>query len=427
MQAWKNLSLATKILIMMILGVIAGIAFGAQMTVLKPLGDMFITAVMMMVIILIAPALISGFTSVDNPADLGKTGAKILVIFAIMTLLGGSLGLILANVLQPGAGLSIIPPEGFKPRESNQAFIDVLINIVPRNPVMAFAQGNLLQILFVAVLFACVMAVTAKKTSVLKRFFDEWTEIAMGMLNLIMKTAPYATFCLIAWAVGVNGPKIIGGLAVFVAGIWVGEFCLVAVNALLIRSFGMSITVFFKNMSEVMLVAFSTCSSMASLGVNLKAVQKLGVPKGIGTFGITLGNVVNMGGTTLYQVFAVIFLAQVYGVNLSITTQIQVLITAAMVTVSLVGVPGSGAITIAMLLPVAGLPVEGLGFILAIDRIVDMPRTMNNVLGDATATIVAAKIDGHLHQDSVLLPEGSSYKQRVDDHASAEEAEILEG
>ncbi len=423
MQAWKNLSMATKILIMVVLGVIAGLVFGEQMAVLKPIGDMFIAAVMMMVILLIAPALISGFTSVENPADLGKTGVKILFIFAVMTIIGGSVGLLLANILQPGSGLDVVMPEGFKAKTTDQTFFDVVVNTVPRNPVMAFAQGNLLQILFVTVLFAVTMAISAKKNSLLKRFFDEWTEIAMGMLNLIMKTAPYATFCLIAWAAGVNGSKVIGGLAVFVGAVWLGEFFLVCVNALLIKLFGMSTKTFLKNMTEVMVVGFSTCSSMATLGVNLKAVQTLGVPKGIGTFGITLGNVMNMGGTSLYQAVSVLFLAQIYNIDLSIATQIQILLTAAMVSVSIVGVPGAGAITCAILLPMAGIPVEGLGFILAIDRIVDMPRTMNNVLGDATATIIGAKLDGHLHQDSVLLPKGTSYRQRVTDNVNESSAE----
>lgn len=406
--AWNKLNLATQILISMALGVLAGLIFGEKMASVKPLGDMFIAAIQMMVILVITPSMISGFMSVESPKDIGRTGIKIVGLFAVLTIFAGAMALILVNLMKPGLGMTIQVPEGYVYKAASQSVIEMITGIIPRNPVKAFADGNLLQILFITILFAAVMSMMGKKNGVLKNFFDELADVGMNMLGFIMKFAPYGTFALIGWAVGVNGPKILGPLAFFLVCVWIGEIIILLLNVTLVGLSGMRPFVFLKNMMEVILIAISTCSSLASLGVNLKAVERMGVPKGIGTFGITLGNTVNQAGTAFYQAFAVVFLAQAYGVDLSITAQISVMLTAAIVTVSLVGVPGAGAATIGILLLSAGLPVEGLGIILGIDRVIDMIRTANNVVGDAASTIIACKIDGLLAEDSVLLPKNKN-------------------
>jgi len=406
--SWNRLSLATQILVCMALGVVAGVALGDRMALAKPVGDMFIASIQMMVILIIAPSLISGFCSVDNPGDIGKTGMKIVGLFAVLTLFAGFFALFMVNTIKPGVGMVIQPPDGYVYQATTQSAVDMIKNIIPKNPVKAFADGNLLQILFVTILFASIMTVSTDKKSVLRSFFDDWARVAMNMLGFIMKFAPYATFALIGWSVGVNGPQILGPLAFFIICLWGCEFLLLLLNVGLVALFGMNPLVFLKNMFEVILLALSTCSSLACLGVNLKAVERMGVPKGLGTFGITLGNTVNQAGTTFYQTFATIFIAQAYGVDLPLSAQVAIMTMATLITIAAVGVPGVGTATIGVILLSAGLPPEGLGFILAVDRIVDMPRTMNNVVGDAASTLIASKLDGFLAPDSILLKKSSA-------------------
>lgn len=403
MNWWSKQSLANKIFIFIIIGVVAGLVFGAKVTVVKPIGDIFIRLVQMMVILLIVPALINGMSVIDDPKKIGRVGVKIAVIFVLTTVVAGIMALILGNVTGPGNGFSMALPEGFKYVKPDQTIRDVLVGIVPKNPVAAFADGNLLSILFIVLFFGLVLANVAKKNSVLQNFFAEWTDVSMAMLQGIMKLAPYGAGALIAYSVGVYGPKVLGPLGLFVGVVYLGEILILVEYTIIMIANKINPIKFYKGITEPAMVSFSTCSSMATLAANVNATERMGVPNGIATFGITLGNVINMDGTALYQALAVIFVSQVYGIELALSTQVMVVVMASLVTISMVGVPGAGTATLGILLMAAGLPVEGLGLVLAVDRICDMPRTMNNCIGDSLVTIISAKSEGLLASDSPLL------------------------
>lgn len=403
LKKWKNLGIANQVLICVILGGIIGAIVGPSLIIFEPIGKMFIKAVQMMVIIIVGPAMISGFCSVESPKQIGKTGTKIILLFALQYIIACTIALLLVNIFKPGVGTAAQIPPGFTYTPNRQSFIEMITNIIPKNPVAAFAEGNLLQIVFVVVVFASIMSAQAKKYPTLLTFFTEFTDVAMNMLNAIMKFAPYAAGIIMAYSIGVNGPKIIGSLALFVVLIYAGELIIAGTNVLLVGLSGLNMKKYLGIVKKPAILAFTTSSSLAALPANIQAVEEAGVPKGIGIFGTTLGNVVGMSGTVLYQVISVVFIAQAYSLNITLSSQIVIALTAATVCVSLVGVPGAGTATIGILLLSAGLPVEGLGLVMAIDRIADMPRTMNNVFGDTTATIMAAKIDKLLTPDSPLL------------------------
>ena len=341
----------------------------------------------------------------EDPKRIGRVGFRIVVFFLVTTIIGGGIGLLLGNVFRPGSGVQMRPPEGFEYKQPEQKITDVLVNIIPKNPVEAFAKMDLLAILFVVLFFGVVLASLGKKTETLQKVFAEWTDVSLKMLEAIMQLAPYGAGALIAFSIGIYGPRVLGPLGKLVLVVWLGQLLILIEYALIMLVNGVSPIKFLRTVSEPAMVAMSTCSSMAALASNVRATKKMGVPHAIATFGITLGNVVHMDGTALYQALAVLFVAQTYGLQVPAAGQIMTVVMAALVTISLVGIPGAGSATLGILLMAVGLPVEGVGLVLAVDRLCDMPRTMNNIIGDAVCTLLAAKSEGMLEkaQETVMI------------------------
>lgn len=400
---WFKQSLPNRIFICIILGIVLGMVFGPKVEAIKPIGDIFVRLVSMMVILLVTPALISGMGVMQDPKKIGRVGIKIVVLFVLTTIVAGVFAIFLGNVFKPGSGIEMAPPEGYVYNKPTQTLKDVLMNIVPKNPVEAFAKGDLLSILFVVLFFGIVLAGLGEKGATMQRFFAEWTDVSMKMLQAIMELAPYAAGALIAFSVGVHGPRILGPLGKFVGLVWLGELLIIIEYVFMLLANGISPRKFVRHISGPAMISFSTCSSMATLGSNVEATKRMGVPDAIATFGITLGNVINMDGTALYQVLAVLFVSQIYGVNLPLSSQIMAVILATVVTISLVGVPGAGTASLGLILLSLGLPVEGVGLVLAVDRLCDMPRTMLNCIGDSMCSIIAAKSEGELDPESPIL------------------------
>ncbi|MGI6132275.1 MAG: dicarboxylate/amino acid:cation symporter [Bacillota bacterium] len=400
---WFKQSLPNRIFICIILGIVLGMVFGPKVEAIKPIGDIFVRLVSMMVILLVTPALISGMGVMQDPKKIGRVGIKIVVLFVLTTIVAGVFAIFLGNVFRPGSGIEMAPPEGYVYNKPTQTLKDVLMNIVPKNPVEAFAKGDLLSILFVVLFFGIVLAGLGEKGATMQRFFAEWTDVSMKMLQAIMELAPYAAGALIAFSVGVHGPRILGPLGKFVGLVWLGELLIIIEYVFMLLANGISPRKFVRHISGPAMISFSTCSSMATLGSNVEATKRMGVPDAIATFGITLGNVINMDGTALYQVLAVLFVSQIYGVNLPLSSQIMAVILATVVTISLVGVPGAGTASLGLILLSLGLPVEGVGLVLAVDRLCDMPRTMLNCIGDSMCSIIAAKSEGELDPESPIL------------------------
>jgi len=280
----------------------------------------------------------------------------------------------------------------FKKLEERPSLIQTLVNIVPTNPVKALAEGNMLQIIFLAIIFGIAVTLIKKeKAKTVIEFFDGFNDTIIQIVHMVMKLAPYGVLALIAAVVGEFGINILLPLLkyslVVVSGLFIYTL---SVNSLTIGLIGRYNPLkFFKNYRPAILIAFSTSSSNAALPIAMECVgEKMNVPKEITSFVLPLGATINMDGTALYQGVAAIFIAQIYGMGLGITQQLTIILTATLASVGAAGVPGAGIITLAMVLQAINVPLEGIALILGVDRILDMLRTTTNIIGDAAGAVV---------------------------------------
>ena len=400
----KKIKLHTQILIGMVLGVIIGIIFKEKAVIIKPVGTIFIRLITMVVVPLVFVSLFIGTASLGDIKKLGRIGVKAFLYFFITTAIAISVGVALANIVKPGEGLSTEVQAqlkknyqqekifDFKRLEERPSLIQTLVNIVPTNPVKALAEGNMLQIIFLAIIFGIAVTLIKKeKAKTVIEFFDGFNDTIIQIVHMVMKLAPYGVLALIAAVVGEFGINILLPLL---------KYSLVVVSGLLIYTLSVnSLTVgligrynplkFFKNYRPAMLIAFSTSSSNAALPIAMECVgEKMSVPKEITSFVLPLGATINMDGTALYQGVAAIFIAQIYGMGLGITQQLTIILTATLASVGAAGVPGAGIITLAMVLQAINVPLEGIALILGVDRILDMLRTTTNIIGDAAGAVV---------------------------------------
>jgi len=400
----RKIKLHTQILIGMVLGVIIGIIFKEKAVIIKPIGTIFIRLITMVVVPLVFVSLFIGTASLGDIKKLGRIGVKAFLYFFITTAIAISVGVALANMVKPGEGLS---PEvqaqlkknyqqekifDFKKLEERPSLIQTLVNIVPTNPVKALAEGNMLQIIFLAIIFGIAVTLIKKeKAKTVIEFFDGFNDTIIQIVHMVMKLAPYGVLALIAAVVGEFGINILLPLLkyslVVVSGLFIYTL---SVNSLTIGLIGRYNPLkFFKNYRPAILIAFSTSSSNAALPIAMECVgEKMNVPKEITSFVLPLGATINMDGTALYQGVAAIFIAQIYGMGLGITQQLTIILTATLASVGAAGVPGAGIITLAMVLQAINVPLEGIALILGVDRILDMLRTTTNIIGDAAGAVV---------------------------------------
>ncbi|GIN62113.1 sodium:dicarboxylate symporter [Robertmurraya siralis] len=366
-----------------------------------PLGTIFINLIKMLVVPIVFFSIVLGVAGLGDPKKLGRIGLKTISYFLLTTAIALTIGIMLALVVQPGAGggfdLSITESEGqqFVDAEA-PPFIDTLLNMIPTNPVLAMAEGDMLQIIVFSVFIGFALTVLGDKTRGVLNLMEQGNEIMMYLVNLVMKTAPYGTFGLIASAIGSQG------FAAFKA---MGLYFVVVLGALLLHSiltYGGTVLFlakrnpvqFFTGFFPAMTVGFSTSSSNATLPVSMETAQKnLKVPESISSFVQPLGATINMDGTAIMQGVATIFIAQVYGVELTVVQIITVILTAVLASVGTAGVPGVGLIMLAMVLSSVGLPAEGIALIIGIDRLLDMTRTAVNITGDAACAVYIAETE----------------------------------
>lgn len=401
-----KIKLHTQIFIGLLLGVIVGLVFGEKARVIEPVGTIFIRLITMIVVPLVLVSLMLGTASLGDIRKLGRIGVKTIVYFTLTTMVAISVGLLLANIVKPGYGLNQEVREelyksyeskaqiGLQRLEEKPSAIDVLVNIVPTNPIKSLVEGNMLQVIFLALLFGIVITLINKeKSERLIKFLDSLNDAIIQVVHVAMRLAPYGVLALIASVIGQYGVNILVTLL---------KYSLVVIGGLLIYTLSMnSLTVgflgrlnpirFFKAGRDAMIIAFSTSSSNAALPVSLECVQHVGVTREYSSFVIPLGATINMDGTALYQGVAAIFIAQIYSIPLHFTDQITIVLMATLASVGAAGVPGAGIITLAMVLKQIGVPLEGIALILGVDRILDMCRTTTNIVGDmACSTFIMA-------------------------------------
>jgi len=414
----KKLTLPTQILIGMLLGIAVGAVVGENIVVIRPLGDLFLRLIRMVVVPLVFASLLVGTATVGDPKKLGRIGGRTLAYYLCTTAIAITIGLVIANVVQPGAGMDpavqqrLLADYGAGAETSvdtmrtRPSVVDTLLDIVPENPMASLTGGNMLQIIFFAVMFgvALTMMPNEKHKASVLGFFEGVSDAMIQLVHIVMMIAPIGVFALMASAVGQFGLDVLRVLLLYAACVVAGlliHMTVVYTGAVKLFA-GMSPRRFFAGIRPAQLVAFSTSSSGATLPVTMEQARtKLGVSEQVSSFVLPLGATINMDGTALYQGVATVFIAQVYGMELGLTGQLTIVLMATLASIGAAAVPGVGIITLAMVLEQLGLPLEGIALILGVDRILDMIRTATNVTGDASAAVIVAASEGQLDTEPV--------------------------
>ncbi|WP_192824907.1 cation:dicarboxylate symporter family transporter [Peribacillus frigoritolerans] len=405
-----KLSLASQIFIGLILGIIVGAIFygnESAQSFLQPFGDIFLRMIKMIVVPIIVSSLIVAVAGVGDLKAVGKLGAKSLSYFVVVTMIAIAVGLISANIIQPGAGVNMNNLEqtdistyvDTAETKQHESFVDTLVHIVPSNPVKAMVEGDMLAIIFFSVLFGLSIAAIGEKGKPVFRFFQGVAEGMFYLTNMVMKFAPIGVFALIGVTIskfGLESLIPLGKLALSVYGTMI--FFVIVILGLIAKFVGFNIFTLIKLLKEELILAFSTASSEAVLPKIMEKMEKAGCPKHIATFVIPTGYSFNLDGSTLYQALAAIFIAQMYGIDLSVYEQITLMLVLMITSKGIAGVPGVSFVVLLATLGTVGIPIEGLAFIAGIDRILDMGRTVVNVIGNSLAAIVISKWEGQFNE-----------------------------
>ncbi|MBE1556790.1 Na+/H+-dicarboxylate symporter [Filibacter limicola] len=389
-------NLITQIFIAFVLAIILGSIFGSSIDFLKPFGDLFLRLIKFIIAPLILSTLVVGVAGTSDPKQLGRMGIKTIVYYLVTTAIAIIIGLAVAFILSPGKGITISKiglsvPEAAT--QEPQSAITTILTIIPENPFMALAAGNILQIIFFALFIGLAITFVGAKAQPVYRFFEGFAEVMYKITNIVMKVAPIGILGLLAPVVGQYGLSVLLPLVKVIAAVYIACILHAAiVYSSAVKIWGrMSPITFFKGISPAALVAFSTASSAGTLPVTIKNTnENLGVPNKISSFVLPLGATINMDGTAIYQGVAVVFIAQFYNLNLSFTQLLTVVLITVLASIGTAGVPGAGLIMLAMVLTSVNMPLEGIALIAGIDRILDMMRTTVNIVGDASAAVVVA-------------------------------------
>ncbi|CEN42328.1 Glutamate-aspartate carrier protein [Capnocytophaga canis] len=425
MKNKKKLALHWQIFIGMVAGGLLGLLMlqfswgkDAVLDFVKPFGNMFIKSLKIIALPLILASLIKGIADLKDISKISSIGMRTIILYLSTTVLAVSIGLIVANIMKPGDMLTeetrteltreyqtqantSIEVAHNKQREARP--LDPIENLIPDNLFLsATNNSNMLQIIFCAMLFGFAMImIPEEKTKPVKAFFDSLNDIILKIIDLIMKVAPFGVFALIAsLIVEVPNAEMLSALLVYALAVVIGLTIMMGVYGLLVWTFTKKTPkFFFKNLAPVQLLAFSTSSSSATLPLTMETVEKkLGVDEEVASFVIPLGATVNMDGTSLYLGIAALFIAQAFGMDLSFSAQLGIVATATLASIGTAGVPGASIAMLVIILEQAGIPESGLALILAVDRPLDMLRTVANVTGDACVTMIVGKSVGKLHE-----------------------------
>lgn len=418
-----KISLATQILIGLILGIAVGAIFYGNENVqayLQPIGDIFLNLIKMIVVPIIISTLIVGVAGTGDLKQLGRLGGKTLIYFEIITTIAIVVGLLAANIFQPGADIDMSELEQsdisayVETTEEQEAksTLQILVDIVPKNVVNAMAEGDMLAIIFFSVLFGLGVAAIGERGKPVLEFFHGVADAMFWVTNLVMKFAPFGVFALIGITVskfGLSSLIPLGKLAILVYGAMI--FFVIVVLGSLAKIFGINIFKLIRMIKDELLLAYSTSSSETVLPRIMLKTEKMGAPKDIVSFVIPTGYSFNLDGSTLYQAIAAIFIAQMYGIDLSIADQITLVLVLMVTSKGIAGVPGVSFVVLLATLGTVGIPLEGLAFIAGIDRILDMARTAVNVVGNTLAALIMAKWEKRFDEKQFVAYQAESLKK----------------
>ncbi|MBT8103990.1 MAG: dicarboxylate/amino acid:cation symporter [Woeseiaceae bacterium] len=429
------MTMTTKILIWMVAGLVLGSltnAFASDVAFIQDyfvnglfhvVGAMFITGLKMLVVPLVTFSLICGVYGIGDIAKLGRVGIKAFGLFILTTALAITLAITVASIVGPGEGFELTGDQGEFTAPVAPPLTQVIIDLVPGNPVAAYAEGNMLQIIFFTILFAVCMLMVGEPGRKVAEGAERLNQIMMQVVTVVMHVAPYGVFALMAKTFALQGLGLITPMIAYF-GTVVVVLLLHATGTLmtLLKLLsGVSPVMFLRKMRTVQIFAFSTSSSNATIPVNLRTTERrLGVDNPTASFIVPFGATINMDGTAIMQGVATIFIANVYGIALGLSGYLTVIGMAVLASIGTAGVPGVGLIMLAMVFNQVGLPVEGIALIMGVDRLLDMMRTAVNVTGDAAITTIVAKSEGSLNEAIFDDPEAGIVEEIHLPHAAAD-------
>lgn len=399
-QGGMPMKLYHKIIIGLVLGLVAGLILGEKAAYLKPIGDIFIRCLRLIVVPLILSTLITGVVNAGDVRNLGKLGFRTVAYFMITTAIAVVIGLIVANIIDPGTGLHLGELGEIK-RPDTVGPAEMIVSMFPINPIESLAKGAVLQIIVFALLFGAGLSMTGEAGEPVKKFFEGVAEVMFKISDIVIGFAPYGVFALIAWTAGKFGLDILMPMAKLIIA------TMVACLAHIVITYTGAVSIigrispfsFLKKVMEPALVGLSTCSAAAAFPFSMRAQKQLGVPRKVFGFTMPMALTINMDGTALYQAVAATFVANAFGIDLTITQQATIVLTAVLASVGTASIPGGGLIMLTMVLESVGLPLEGIAIVAGIDRILDMFRTTTNIFGDNSSGVVVAALGKELDRE----------------------------
>lgn len=415
-KAKKKLGLSTTIFISLIVGALVGVAIHYWMpesyfknTILVEgifyvVGQGFIRLMQMLVVPLVFCSLVCGSMAIGDTKSLGKVGIKTIGFYIATTALAVIIALTTASVINPGIGLDMdaIQVAEVSNSASSTSIVDTLLNIIPKNPIGAMANGDMLPIIVFALFVGVMLAKLGSKADVVATFFSQFNDVMMEMTMAVMKLAPIGVFCLISRTFATVGFAAFKPMIKYMGSVTLALIiqCFIIYQILLFIFTRLNPVKFIRKFAPVMGFAFSTATSNATIPMSIDTLnKKMGVSKQISSFTIPLGATINMDGTSIMQGVAVVFIAQAFGIELTMGNLATVVLTATIASIGTAGVPSVGLVTLAMVLTSVGLPTEGIALIMGIDRILDMLRTAVNITGDAVCTTIVCHQEGALNRE----------------------------
>lgn len=416
MKKGKKLGLTTKIFIGLLSGMVVGIIMNlfvpssyVRDTVLvdgifQVVGSGFIRLMKMLVVPLVFCSLVCGASAIGDTKAIGKVGGRTIVFYLATTALAVSVAISVASLIRPGIGLKLDDIEAGNVAVADKSSVaDTLLNIIPENPFQSMANGIMLQVIVFALIVGILLAKMGERAELISNFMNQCNDLMMEMTGFVMSFAPIGVFFLIAKTFSNLGFDAFLPLLKYMGSVVLALFvqCFVMYMILLVLFTGLNPIKFIKKFFPVMVFAFSTSTSNATIPLNIETLEeKMGVSRRLSSFTIPLGATINMDGTSIMQGVAVVFAAQAYGIHLGMTGYLTVIATATLASVGTAGIPSVGLVTLSMVFTSVGLPVEAIGLIMGIDRILDMLRTAVNVTGDAVCTTIVAHQNGSMDRDT---------------------------
>jgi aerobic C4-dicarboxylate transport protein len=397
-----------QVLFAIVLGVLLGIFDPGLATAMKPLGDGFVKLIKMIIAPVIFCTVVAGIAGMQDMKKVGRVGGKALIYFEIVSTFALAIGLIVANVIKPGAGFNVNPATidthaiaQYTDKTKSLTTVDFLMNIIPNTFVDAFAKGEILQVLLIAILSGFALSMMGERGRPITRGIEALSHMIFGVVNIIMKAAPIGAFGAMAFTIGKYGVKSLIPLASLVGSFYLTCFLfIVLVLGAIARFTGFSIFRYLAYIKEELLIVLGTSSSESALPAIMRKLEKLGCPKSVVGLVVPTGYSFNLDGTNIYMTMAALFVAQATNTELTLTQELTILFVAMLTSKGASGITGAGFITLAATLAVVPtIPVAGMTLILGIDKFMSECRALTNIIGNGVATIVVSKWEGELDQD----------------------------